>query len=228
MPAIIVAHAAIPLADNVLAKLVNRPIAEGPDTMGEDNQWKVVTGALTYQGRIYIPAVDSLHGKVISLFHGNLESSHFGALETPELVPRDVYRPAMDSHVGKYISGWEVCHRIKEPLLTRHGINMPLETPSQQWEGVMMDFITELPESMALNYTSILVIVDWIMVLARGPVNRPAVRVRIWIPGRFGSIPFHKADPLLLGGLNPDPYPSTFRWHQVQSPVLHFGLVYLW
>jgi hypothetical protein len=37
---------------------------------------------------------------------------------------------------------------------------MPLEIPSRPWEGVMMDFVTDLPESTASGYTGILVIVD--------------------------------------------------------------------
>jgi len=37
---------------------------------------------------------------------------------------------------------------------------MPLETPSRPWEGVTMAFVTDLPESTALGYSGILVIVD--------------------------------------------------------------------
>jgi len=53
--------------------------------------------------------VDSLRQKVISLFHDNPESSHFGALKTAERESRVFYLPAMDSHVCKYVSGCEVC-----------------------------------------------------------------------------------------------------------------------
>jgi len=66
----------------------------------------------------------------------------------------------MDSHVRKYVSGCEVCHRIKAPQHARHRINMPLVIPSRPWEGVTMDFITALPESAASGDTGILVIVD--------------------------------------------------------------------
>jgi len=37
---------------------------------------------------------------------------------------------------------------------------MPLEIPSRPWEGVTMDFVTDLPESTASGYTGILVILD--------------------------------------------------------------------
>jgi hypothetical protein len=123
----IAAQASDPLAADVSAKLVDRPMIEGTDTAKEMSQWKVVAGVLTYEWRIYVPAVDSLYGKVISLFHDNPESGHFGALKTTELVSRDFYWPVMDSRVHKYVTGWGECHPIKAPRHTRHGINMPLE-----------------------------------------------------------------------------------------------------
>ena len=108
MPAIIAAQASDPVAADVSAKLVDRPMIEGTDTTKEESQWKVVAGVLTYKGRIYFPAVDSLPGKVISLFHDNPASGHFGALKTTGLVSRDFYWPVMDSCVRKYVSGCEV------------------------------------------------------------------------------------------------------------------------
>ena len=160
MPAIIAANASDPLPADISAKLDDRPMIEGTDTAKEDGQWKVIAGVLTHQGRIYVPAVDSLRGKVISLFHDNPESGHFGALKTTELVSRDFYWPVMDLRVRKYVSSCAVCHRINAPRHARQVINMPLETPSRPWEGVTMDFITNLPDSTASGYTGILVIVD--------------------------------------------------------------------
>jgi len=99
MPAIMTEQASDLLAANVLAKLVDRPVADATDTAEEESQWKVIAGPLTYEGRIYIPAINHLRGKVITLFHDNPESGYFGALKTTELVSRDIYRSAMDSHV---------------------------------------------------------------------------------------------------------------------------------
>jgi hypothetical protein len=78
---------------------------DGTNTTKEGSQWKVVAGVLTYEGRIYVPAIDSLRGKVISLFHDIPESGRFGALMTTKLVSRDFYWPVMDSRVRKYVSG---------------------------------------------------------------------------------------------------------------------------
>jgi hypothetical protein len=48
--------------------------------MGKQSQWKVIAGTLTYKVKTYIPEVNSVHDNVISLFHDNLESGHFGSL----------------------------------------------------------------------------------------------------------------------------------------------------
>jgi hypothetical protein len=47
------------------------------------------------------------------------------------------------------------------------------------------------------------------VVLATGPGNPPAVRVRTGKTVRFGSRTVQKPDPQRLGGPNPDPYLST-------------------
>jgi hypothetical protein len=99
MPAIIAGQASDPLAAHVSATQVHRPTIQDTATTKEESQWIVVAGVLTYERRIYLPAVDSLRGKVISLFHDNPESGHFGALKTTELVSRDFYWPVMDSRV---------------------------------------------------------------------------------------------------------------------------------
>jgi len=133
------------LAVNVSAKFVDWPISDGTDTARDESQWKVVAGVWTYERGIYVPAVDSLCRTVVSLFHNNPESGHFGALKITELVSRDFYWPGMDSHVCEYVSGWEVWHWLKAPRDVRHGINMPLDTPSRPSQGVTMDIVTDLP-----------------------------------------------------------------------------------
>ena len=53
------------------------------------------------------------------------------------------------------------------------------------------------------------------VVLATGPGNPPPVWVWTVKTGRFGSRPSQKPDPQLLGGPNPDPYPSTRGFRRV-------------
>jgi len=164
LPVIKTAQATDTLAVDVDRRSVDIPMIGGPegssDSGRDRDQWKVISGALTYEARIYVPEDDSLHGKVISLFHHNPESGHFGALKTAELASRDFYWPTLDATVRKYIAGCELCHRIKAPRHARHRVNMPFVPPSWPWEGRTMDFVTDSPESTASEYTGILVIVD--------------------------------------------------------------------
>jgi hypothetical protein len=142
--AIITAQVSDPLAVDVSAKLVEQAIRDGTDTAKEERQWNDIVGVLTYEERIFIPATDSLCGKAISQFLDNPKFGHFGALRPSELVSRDFYWPAIDSCVRKDVSGCEECHPIKSPRHAEHGINMPLETASRPWDGVPMDFVTDL------------------------------------------------------------------------------------
>jgi len=161
------AQAIDPLAADVKHKIVGTPIVDILDLQRiheleeeSTNEWRVTAGVLTYEGRIYIPNDDLLRNKVISLFHDNLESGHFRAPKTAELVSRDFHWPAMDATVQKYIARCELCHRIKAPRHAHHGTNVALTPLSRPREGVTMDFVMDLPESTASGYRGILVIVD--------------------------------------------------------------------
>jgi hypothetical protein len=68
-----------------------------------DMLWKVIAGVLTFEWRIYMP--EALHNQVISLFHHNPGSGHFGDLRTAELVYRDGYWLSLDTTIRKYVTG---------------------------------------------------------------------------------------------------------------------------
>jgi hypothetical protein len=106
------------------------------ETTTED--WAVSAAVLTYEGRVYVP--EGLRSKVTALHHDNPESGHFGALKTAELVSRNFYWPALQTSVRQYVAGCEVCHRIKAARHAKYGVNMPIEPPSQLWEGVSNGF----------------------------------------------------------------------------------------
>jgi len=147
------------VGDSDLSK-TREPGGPADDDENLDKQWKVILGALIYEGRRYIPADALLRNKVICLFHDNPESDHFGALRTAELVSRDFYWHPIDATIRKFIAGCEVCHRIKAPCHACHGVNMPLLLPSIPWQEITMDFVMDLPESTASGYTGIAVIVN--------------------------------------------------------------------
>jgi len=71
-------------------------------------QWKVIAGALTFEGRIYVP--DALRKQVICLFHDNPESGHFGSLRNADLISAVFYWLILDTLVRKYVAGCKVCY----------------------------------------------------------------------------------------------------------------------
>jgi len=107
LPAIEAAQDTDALATDMKNKIGGQDGSKDKDT---GMQWKVSAGALTIEGRIYVP--EALRNQVISLFHDNPGSGHFGALRTAELVSRDLYWRGLDTTVRKYVAGCEVCHRI--------------------------------------------------------------------------------------------------------------------
>jgi hypothetical protein len=154
------AQGADQLATDVLRRLASEKHVTDHVTETTSEEGALSAGALTFEERVYVPDSDELRSKVIALHHDKPESGHFGALKTAELVSRNFYWPALQTSVRQYVAGCEVCHRIKAARHTRHGVNMPIEPPNQPWEGVTMDFVTDVPESTASAYTGILVIVD--------------------------------------------------------------------
>ena len=155
------------LAADLGHRILGTPLVDIPDLRRIDeleeesrSEWKVTAGDLTYEGSIYVPKDDLLRNKVISHFNDKPGSGHFGAPKTAELMPQDFHWSALDATIQQYIAGWELCHRTKAPWHATHGTNMPLARTSQPWEGVTIDFVTDLPESTASGYRGSFVIVD--------------------------------------------------------------------
>lgn len=127
------------LAADVKNWIVGIPIVDIPDLQRTDeveeessNESKVTTGVHTYKGRIYLTKDNLLRTKVVTPFPDNPKSGHFGVPQTAELVSRNIYRPALEATLQKYIPGCELCHRIKPPRHTHPSTNMllaPLSWP---------------------------------------------------------------------------------------------------
>jgi len=101
-----------------------------------------------------------LGSAVTSLHNDNPESAYLGALKTSTLPSQDLYWPAMEAVIQKYVAGCDLCNRINAPCHTLDGLNRPLAPHSHPCDGLTMDFVTHLLESTALGYTGILVIVN--------------------------------------------------------------------
>jgi len=111
---------------------------------------------LLYKGLIYVPK--KMRTKIISMYHDDAISGHFGIIKTKELVTRNFIWRKMTDDITNYIKSCEICCRAKDDRHQPYGLLVPLPTPKRPWSSISMDFITELPKSK--DRTVVMVIVD--------------------------------------------------------------------
>ena len=116
-------------------------------------------GLLQYEGRLYVPAIARI--EVLRMCHDDPLAGHFGFRRTMDTVSREFWWPQVRQQVKDYCRSCMMCARIKPTRHARYGELQSLPIPTNIWEDIAMDFITELPTS-ELNgheYDSILVVV---------------------------------------------------------------------
>ena len=64
----------------------------------------------------------------------------------------------MSRYIGKYVSTCDMCLRMKAPHRPPMGELHPLPVPDSPWDGISVDFISELPEANGKD--CIMVVVD--------------------------------------------------------------------
>ena len=90
--------------------------------------------------------------------HHDLPSAgHPGRWKTYELVSRNYWWPGMSIFVKKYVTGCDMCQRMKNRPQQPYGPLQPNPVPGEPWEIITVDLITQLPES--LGHNAILVVV---------------------------------------------------------------------
>jgi hypothetical protein len=158
-----------PLAHRVRARLAT--FVEGStDSAGENDidqwhkLWKVdEADRLRYMERIYVPNDGKLRMAVISRYHDDEFAGHFGYARTLELMRRYYYWPGATKEVKEYCKYCLECQKAKPSRHPPYGHLKSLPIPGRPWGTVTMDFITDLPPSLAWNgavYDSVLVVID--------------------------------------------------------------------
>ena len=75
--------------------------------------WQVEAGILTYKGRVYIPADDSLCCTILDCCHDHESAGHPGFLKTRQLVAAKFWWPGLASFVRCYVEGCALCQQNK-------------------------------------------------------------------------------------------------------------------
>ena len=113
-------------------------------------------GLLYYKGHLYVP--ESLRLSVLLSRHDSPLAGHFGVRKTRWFIERDYWWPKMANNIEKYVKSCDTCQRMKSSRQKYSGLLHPLPVPSERWESVTLDFITDLPPCE--GFDAIMVVVD--------------------------------------------------------------------
>lgn len=148
------------LSDEVTKNYQNL-LKSGPREFSKSLQeWNYENGLLLYRGKVYIPRStdEHLRGRIVQIHHDLPSAGHPGRWKTYELVSRNYWWPSMSIFVKNYVTGCDICQRMKNRPQQPFGPLMPNKVPEGPWEIMTIDLITQLPESD--GYNAICVIVD--------------------------------------------------------------------
>jgi hypothetical protein len=123
-------------------------------------EWNFENGLLLYKGKVYIPKSkdQDLRRQIIQLHHNLPSAGHPGCWKTYELISCNYWWPGLTTDVKKYVTGCDVCQRMKLRPQRQYNPLQPNLVPFGPWDIVTIDLITQLPESD--GFDAIMVIVD--------------------------------------------------------------------
>ncbi len=104
----------------------------------------------------YLP--ESLRPRLLSRVHTTLSSGHPGITATENLLRNRLWWPTLLTDTTKYVQTCITCNTSKSLRQLPAGLLNPLPTPRRPWSHIVIDFITDLPNS--IGNTTILTIVD--------------------------------------------------------------------
>ena len=120
------------LLDDEVTKNYNALLDSGPREFKKGLQeWNFENGLLLHRGKVYIPQTkdDDLRRKIVQMHHDLPSAGHPGRWKTYELVSRNYWWPGMSIFVKKYVTGCDMCQRMKNRPQQPYGPLQPNEVP---------------------------------------------------------------------------------------------------
>lgn len=119
-----------------------------------------VTGALTYQGRIWVPLYEPLTTALVQNIHDVVISEHPGRDATLAQVSRNYFWPGISKAVKWFCKNCHNCGKSSKWRHQKQGLlkSLPVPVPERFHQELSIDFMVDLPISngitnkMALTY----------------------------------------------------------------------------
>jgi hypothetical protein len=102
-------------------------------------------GLLWRDGRLVVPNDIGLRTRLLSEMHDTPTGGHFGRDKTQAAVAARFHWPGMAGDAAAFVSGCDMCQRIKHSKQRKPGLLMPLPVPEDIDSHWTMDFMTALP-----------------------------------------------------------------------------------
>jgi hypothetical protein len=149
---------------DILSSLPSDPVA-ATHLANPTQPWsKSASGLLLYNLHVCVPDALDLRLRVLQGKHAHQSAGHQGFRKTLELVKQEFYWPGLRNMVEEYCWTCETCPRNKSARHKPYGLLKQLPIPDRPWESISVDFIGELPASVAsdsqVSHNAILVVVD--------------------------------------------------------------------
>jgi len=132
-------------------------LKNGPRSLTKGlEDWNLEDGIILYRGQVYVPKNESLRRDIVKKYHNHVAIGHPGRWKTYKVISREFWWPGMSTFVKDYMDGCATCQAMK----IRPRNQVPLQTnqvPTDIWEIITMDFITDLPTSHGYDLLSVVV-----------------------------------------------------------------------
>ncbi len=122
----------------------------------------------TDNNQVAVPDVPNLRQEILFELHDAPYSGHPGVAKTKQAVKNLYWWPKMAKEIQEYVHTCASCQRNKPLNEKPAGVLHPLPIPTDKWESVSMDFITQLPKASGpIPYDAIVVFVDRLTKMVR-------------------------------------------------------------
>ncbi len=95
---------------------------------------------------------------------------HHGEKTTKVVIGKTFYQPKMKQDVKHFVHTCVKCQSTKFIYKMKYGLCRPLPIPSEPWESVSMDFMTQLPKWNGM-YTIFVVIIQFCKLAKMAPIT---------------------------------------------------------
>jgi transposase InsO family protein len=118
----------------------------------------LVDGLLQFKHRIWVGNNPVMQQQLIQSLHSSPLGGHSGVPATIKRVQSLFAWPGLRKHVEQFVKSCATCQQAKPERVKYPGLLQPLDTPSNAWQVISLDFVEGLPISH--GFDCILVVVD--------------------------------------------------------------------